>query len=158
MKIRGRYSWVCYRSFAIKPVLKLSTFQQLSGGFMSVKRVCLRVLLAVGVLPLMMIGGAMCQKQKSAEQETPKVGVGSSMPPSYSMMADSSTIMAGSMGKNMVSDSIANLPQTGYYTCPMHLQVHETKPGKCPVCGMSLVFKKSVTTAKTDKGAAIGLK
>jgi rubrerythrin len=125
---------------------------------MSDKRVCLRVLLAVGVLSLMAIGGVMCQKQKSAEQEMPKVAVSSSMPPANSMMTDSSTIMAGSMGKSMVADSISNSPQTGYYTCPMHLQVHETKPGKCPVCGMSLVFKKAVTTAKTDKGTAIGRK
>lgn len=27
----------------------------------------------------------------------------------------------------------------GYYTCPMHPQVHEHKPGKCPICGMELV-------------------
>lgn len=27
----------------------------------------------------------------------------------------------------------------GYYTCPMHPQVHEHKPGKCPICGMPLV-------------------
>ncbi len=27
----------------------------------------------------------------------------------------------------------------GYYTCPMHPQVHEHKPGKCPICGMALV-------------------
>lgn len=29
----------------------------------------------------------------------------------------------------------------GYYTCPMHPQVHEHKPGKCPICGMPLVKK-----------------
>tara|TARA_B110001454_G_scaffold219192_1_gene251143 strand:+ start:25838 stop:26671 length:834 start_codon:yes stop_codon:yes gene_type:complete len=27
----------------------------------------------------------------------------------------------------------------GYYTCPMHPQVHEHKAGKCPICGMPLV-------------------
>ena len=25
------------------------------------------------------------------------------------------------------------------YTCPMHPQVQEAKPGKCPICGMALV-------------------
>lgn len=25
------------------------------------------------------------------------------------------------------------------YTCPMHPEVKEKKPGKCPVCGMNLV-------------------
>ncbi len=29
----------------------------------------------------------------------------------------------------------------GYYTCPMHPQVHEHKSGKCPICGMPLVNK-----------------
>ncbi|MEP6726679.1 MAG: efflux RND transporter periplasmic adaptor subunit [Bacteroidota bacterium] len=26
-----------------------------------------------------------------------------------------------------------------YYTCSMHPQVHETKPGKCPICKMELI-------------------
>ena len=28
------------------------------------------------------------------------------------------------------------------YTCPMHSQVRSDKPGKCPICGMTLVPKK----------------
>lgn len=28
------------------------------------------------------------------------------------------------------------------YTCPMHPEVTEGKPGKCPKCGMALVEKK----------------
>jgi hypothetical protein len=31
-----------------------------------------------------------------------------------------------------------------YYTCPMHAQIKEGKPGNCPICGMTLV-KKSAT-------------
>jgi Cu(I)/Ag(I) efflux system membrane fusion protein len=27
------------------------------------------------------------------------------------------------------------------YTCPMHPQVQQDKPGKCPLCGMDLVQK-----------------
>lgn len=30
--------------------------------------------------------------------------------------------------------------EAGYYTCPMHPQIHAAKPGKCPICGMDLVF------------------
>ncbi|MEO6404061.1 MAG: heavy metal-binding domain-containing protein, partial [Ferruginibacter sp.] len=35
------------------------------------------------------------------------------------------------------------------YTCPMHPQVQKTKPGSCPICGMTLVKKTiKVTTTK----------
>jgi rubrerythrin len=30
------------------------------------------------------------------------------------------------------------------YTCPMHPEIAEDKPGKCPKCGMDLVLKKEV--------------
>lgn len=36
----------------------------------------------------------------------------------------------------------------GYYTCPMHPQVHEHEPGKCPICGMPLVKVKGNAQAK----------
>ena len=29
-----------------------------------------------------------------------------------------------------------------YYTCSMHPQIHEEKPGKCPICGMTLIRGK----------------
>jgi hypothetical protein len=28
------------------------------------------------------------------------------------------------------------------WTCPMHSQVVQNKPGKCPICGMALILKK----------------
>ncbi len=35
-------------------------------------------------------------------------------------------------------------PMSGkfYYTCPMHPQIHQDKPGKCPICGMTLIKKE----------------
>jgi hypothetical protein len=35
-------------------------------------------------------------------------------------------------------------PRTGkiYYTCAMHSQVRQDKPGKCPICGMTLIKKE----------------
>src|SRR5438270_11401589 len=29
-------------------------------------------------------------------------------------------------------------PQAGVYVCPMDPEVHESKPGACPICGMAL--------------------
>ncbi len=33
-----------------------------------------------------------------------------------------------------------------YYTCSMHPQIHEKKPGKCPLCGMALVPVESAAS------------
>ncbi len=35
-------------------------------------------------------------------------------------------------------------PKSGkvYYTCKMHPQIHQDKPGKCPVCGLTLIKKE----------------
>lgn len=33
-------------------------------------------------------------------------------------------------------------PQSFYYTCRMHPQIHADKPGKCPICGMTLIKKE----------------
>ena len=32
--------------------------------------------------------------------------------------------------------------QAFYYTCPIHPQIHADKPGKCPICGMTLIRKE----------------
>lgn len=34
------------------------------------------------------------------------------------------------------------LATADYYTCPMHPEVHEDKPGDCPICGMTLELKE----------------
>jgi Cu(I)/Ag(I) efflux system membrane fusion protein len=38
---------------------------------------------------------------------------------------------------NTASDLAAD--EIDHYTCPMHTSVHQNKPGKCPICGMTLV-------------------
>ncbi|UOR05209.1 efflux RND transporter periplasmic adaptor subunit [Hymenobacter aerilatus] len=37
-----------------------------------------------------------------------------------------------------------------YYTCPMHPEVVQDEPGKCPVCGMFLVKKTTAPAADAD--------
>ena len=49
----------------------------------------------------------------------------------------------------------ANLPDSGHpahdshHTCPMHPQVKQDKPGKCPICGIALVPTAGRATADT---------
>jgi YHS domain-containing protein len=56
-------------------------------------------------------------------------------------------------GMKMPGDKAVKTADTGYWTCSMHPEIHQTTSGKCPVCGMNLVFKKSNTTP-TEKGMA----
>ena len=35
-------------------------------------------------------------------------------------------------------------PHAFYFTCIMHLEIHQDQPGKCPKCGMTLVKKEGV--------------
>jgi YHS domain-containing protein len=46
-------------------------------------------------------------------------------------------------GMKMPGDTAAKTAQTGYWTCPMHPEIHQAASGSCPICGMNLVFKKS---------------
>ena len=38
--------------------------------------------------------------------------------------------------------------QSATYTCPMHPEIHSTKPGNCPKCGMKLVKEKPKAVTK----------
>ena len=42
----------------------------------------------------------------------------------------------------MSKEAAVPAPET-YYTCPMHAQIKEGKPGNCPICGMTLVKKSA---------------
>jgi YHS domain-containing protein len=45
-------------------------------------------------------------------------------------------------GMKTTGDTAAKAANAGYWTCTMHPQIQLSKPGKCPICGMALVFKK----------------
>lgn len=52
------------------------------------------------------------------------------------MKMDGMSGMSGMQG--MSGNAAAAAP---YYTCLMHPEIHEAKPGQCPKCGMTLVKK-----------------
>lgn len=54
-------------------------------------------------------------------------------------------------GMDMSKKEIKQQPQQVTYTCPMHPEIHATKPGNCPKCGMKLVKEKPKQT-KQQKG------
>ena len=41
----------------------------------------------------------------------------------------------------------------GEWTCPMHPDVHESRPGRCPICGMTLE-RKTAAAANVAHGEA----
>ncbi|MBS1666368.1 MAG: multicopper oxidase domain-containing protein [Bacteroidetes bacterium] len=49
-------------------------------------------------------------------------------------------------GMDMDKKEIKQQPVT--YTCPMHPEIHSTKPGNCPKCGMKLIKEKTKAVAK----------
>ncbi len=59
------------------------------------------------------------------------------------------------MGQEPISIAMATSEKketpavSGYYTCPMHPEIHDAAAGKCPKCGMNLEFKKEAPAAKT---------
>ncbi len=42
-----------------------------------------------------------------------------------------------------------------YYTCPMHSQIHEDKPGNCPICGMKLIKIEPDTSSAISLAASL---
>ncbi len=41
--------------------------------------------------------------------------------------------------------------EAGYWTCPMHPEIHKSAPGQCPICGMNLEYKKVAKDAPKAK-------
>jgi YHS domain-containing protein len=56
---------------------------------------------------------------------------------------------ASSQDGNSIKTDTSKTLEAGYWTCPMHPEIHQSGPGQCPICGMNLVFKKTARgTAK----------
>ena len=58
-------------------------------------------------------------------------------------------------GRYMTPDFVAIDPGTGetLWTCSMHPQIRQPKPGKCPICGMDLVPMATSTASGSRKRA-----
>lgn len=56
----------------------------------------------------------------------------------------------GGMKMNSTEQMSNNYKATNYYTCVMHPEIHASKPGKCPKCGMAL-YKKTVKAPMQQK-------
>ena len=50
--------------------------------------------------------------------------------------SDMGTMQHETQGRSKEAQAAATAET--YYTCPMHPEIKETKPGNCPVCGMTL--------------------
>jgi len=46
-------------------------------------------------------------------------------------------------GMKMAGDTASKATEAGYWTCPMHPEVHQAKAGQCPICGMNLEYKET---------------
>lgn len=46
---------------------------------------------------------------------------------------------------------VKQIDSTVYYTCSMHPQIMQDKPGKCPICGMELISVTKTKTATVDE-------
>lgn len=75
---------------------------------------------------------------------------GEKMPDDTSLTNEHMNHQMGMENMNMGKDTSTPLTKT-VYTCPMHAQIQQDKPGNCPICGMKLVKKTiHVTPEKGD--------
>ena len=56
--------------------------------------------------------------------------------------AGTAVTVTGCKGSNQSEQPAQKSEKAAQYTCPMHPDVVQDKPGKCPKCGMDLVEKK----------------
>jgi YHS domain-containing protein len=66
--------------------------------------------------------------------------------------ADTSMKGMDMKGMKMAGDTTSKATEGGYWTCPMHPEIHKTASGQCPICGMNLVFKKTAKETREMKG------
>ncbi len=84
-------------------------------------------------MPGMNNGEMKMDQAKPADVESEKKALADEMKKTSEEMKRTSDAMQQSEQKTQ---------QNSYFTCPMHPQIHADKPGKCPICGMTLIKKE----------------
>jgi YHS domain-containing protein len=59
---------------------------------------------------------------------------------------------ASSQDGNSIKTDTSKTSEAGYWTCPMHPEIHQAGPGQCPICGMNLEYKKIAKDTTKMKG------
>src|SRR5258706_10112073 len=80
----------------------------------------------------------------SCVSEPPRTPV--AMDPSNPNAQESSPVSVLSSREPAVAAATEEVPKADageVYTCPMHPEVIRSAPGRCPICGMALVLRKS---------------
>jgi len=60
------------------------------------------------------------------------------------------TVAAEMQDSSSVNSTAPSAPASGAYTCPMHPEVRQSKPGSCPKCGMALEPVNPVASGATE--------
>jgi Cu(I)/Ag(I) efflux system membrane fusion protein len=55
--------------------------------------------------------------------------------------------------KEQKKEAVTTVDKDVYYTCSMHPQVHEDRPGNCPICGMKLIAVRKTNMSMNANNA-----
>jgi YHS domain-containing protein len=91
------------------------------------------------------------KKLESQGQSVETIGI-ESKKGSKASTADTSAKKMDMKGAKISGDTTAKAVEAGYWTCPMHPEIHKATAGQCPICGMNLVYKKSDKDTTKMKG------
>ena len=57
-------------------------------------------------------------------------------------MSDMEGMQHDKTGTAKIDSGVKPMSGKVYYTCKIHPQIHQNKPGKCPICGVPLIKKE----------------
>lgn len=66
------------------------------------------------------------------------------------LMIAAAILLVAASGLWFMQHEAEDHPEHTYWTCPMHPQIKEDRPGQCPICHMDLVAVKPSSPAETN--------